>query len=184
MIGELALDRSVTRENMLTRPNRMGTTAIEEPSSYMQTLTRYLENIMTSTLLGLPREIKELIYFDALSHAAERILALPLLPEVKNINPNGVAAIAKDVRFLVEFVQGLENSAMLQGTLEELEQTVALLQVENSDDYYDMALRNRLYSRVNAYNGPILLEKLTHTVEAPSRAAATMANFSSRFGLR
>jgi exocyst complex component 6 len=45
-----------------------------EPSNYMQTLTRYLSNIMNSTLLGLPREIKELIYFDALSHAAEMIL--------------------------------------------------------------------------------------------------------------
>lgn len=45
-----------------------------EPSNYMQTLTRYLSNIMNSTLLGLPREIKELIYFDALSHAAEKIL--------------------------------------------------------------------------------------------------------------
>lgn len=52
----------------------MALTATEEPSSYMQTLTQYLSNIMTSTLLGLPREIKELIYFDALSHAAERIL--------------------------------------------------------------------------------------------------------------
>lgn len=29
---------------------------------------------MGSTLLGLPREIKELIYFDALSHAANKIL--------------------------------------------------------------------------------------------------------------
>jgi hypothetical protein len=45
-----------------------------EPSNYMQTLTRYLSNIMNSTLLGLPREIKELIYFDALSHAANMIL--------------------------------------------------------------------------------------------------------------
>ncbi len=40
----------------------------------MQTLTRYLSNIMNSTLLALPREIKELIYFDALSHAVARIL--------------------------------------------------------------------------------------------------------------
>lgn len=40
----------------------------------MQTLTRYLSNIMNSVLLGLPREIKELIYFDALSHAANKIL--------------------------------------------------------------------------------------------------------------
>lgn len=45
-----------------------------EPSNYMQTLTRYLSNIMNSTLLGLPREIRELIYFDALSHAANKIL--------------------------------------------------------------------------------------------------------------
>jgi hypothetical protein len=40
----------------------------------MVTLTQFLENIMISTLLGLPREIKELIYFDALSHAANKIL--------------------------------------------------------------------------------------------------------------
>lgn len=52
----------------------MSTTAATEPSNYVQTLTRYLSNIMNSTLLGLPREIKELIYYDALNHAAERIL--------------------------------------------------------------------------------------------------------------
>lgn len=40
----------------------------------MQTLTRYLSNIMTTVLLGLPTEIKELIYFDALSHTATMIL--------------------------------------------------------------------------------------------------------------
>ena len=40
----------------------------------MMTLTQYLENIMTTVLLGLPTEIKELIYFDALSHAATKIL--------------------------------------------------------------------------------------------------------------
>lgn len=43
----------------------------------MQTLTIFLHNIMNSTLLGLPREIKELIYFDALSHAANKILVSP-----------------------------------------------------------------------------------------------------------
>ena len=40
----------------------------------MQTLTQYLSNIMNTVLLGLPTEIKELIYFDALSHAATKIL--------------------------------------------------------------------------------------------------------------
>lgn len=53
---------------------RTASTVEKEPSNYMQTLTRYLSNIMNSTLLGLPREIKELIYFDALSHTAEKIL--------------------------------------------------------------------------------------------------------------
>lgn len=45
----------------------------------MQTLTTYLSNIMGSVLLGLPTEIKELIYFDALSHAATMILVSALL---------------------------------------------------------------------------------------------------------
>lgn len=54
--------------------SRLATSVSPDPSNYMQTLTRYLSNIMNSTLLGLPREIKELIYFDALSHAAEKIL--------------------------------------------------------------------------------------------------------------
>ncbi len=48
----------------------------------MMTLTQFLENIMVSTLLGLPREIKELIYFDALSHAANKILVRPLFPSL------------------------------------------------------------------------------------------------------
>ena len=52
----------------------MAPTLEMEPSNYMQTLTRYLSNIMNSVLLGLPTEIKELIYFDALSHAATMIL--------------------------------------------------------------------------------------------------------------
>jgi hypothetical protein len=52
----------------------MSPTPQSEPSNYMQTLTRFLSNIMNSTLLGLPTEIKELIYFDALSHAANMVL--------------------------------------------------------------------------------------------------------------
>lgn len=52
----------------------MGTTSDGEPSDYIDELTRYLSTIMGSVLLGLPTEIKELIYFDALSHAATKIL--------------------------------------------------------------------------------------------------------------
>lgn len=172
-----------------------------EPSNYMQTLTGYLSNIMNSTLLGLPREIKELIYFDALSHAAELILGLPLSPEVRKINPNGVAALAKDVDYLAEFVDSLENAPILKENLDELQQTVQLMQTENPDEYYDTSIRNRKFGRVNAMNGPMLLEKymtfamyharslligfsrLTHSVQSPIRTDR-LANFSSRFGMR
>lgn len=52
---------------MATKPNT-------EASNYMQELTRYLHNIMSSVLLALPTEIKGFLYFDALSHASNAIL--------------------------------------------------------------------------------------------------------------
>ncbi|UKZ68867.1 uncharacterized protein TrAtP1_009887 [Trichoderma atroviride] len=120
-----------------------------EPSNYMQTLTRYLSNIMNSTLLGLPREIKELIYFDALSHAAEKILALPLSSEVRHINGHGVSALAQDVNYLTDFVGSLENGQMLRENLDELQQTVNLMQSDNHDEFYDISIRNKKYGRVD-----------------------------------
>lgn len=71
----------------------MATTSSTDPSNYMQELTRYLSNIMNSVLLGLPTEIKELIYFDALSHAANMILVrfaspgLPLCSPLEAFSP-------------------------------------------------------------------------------------------------
>ena len=181
----------------------------------MQTLTQYLSNIMMSVLLGLPTEIKELIYFDALSHAATKILvspnghkisqgsrrdssqSLPLSDEVKRINPNGVAALAIDVQYLSDFVETL-NNPILQKNLDELRQTVALMQSDNSDEYYDVSTRNKKYGRVDAMNGPLLLEKfessqptyppeltanmyrLTASIQSPTRAEKFTA-FSSKF---
>ncbi|KAK4060228.1 uncharacterized protein Triagg1_10853 [Trichoderma aggressivum f. europaeum] len=155
-----------------------------EPSNYMQTLTRYLSNIMNSTLLGLPREIKELIYFDALSHAAEKILppkALPLSPEVRHINGHGVFALAQDVNYLTEFVGSLENGQMLRENLDELQQTVNLMQSDNHEEFYDISIRNKKYGRVDVLNGPILLEKLLPTAQ-PSGRAAPLSNLS-RFAI-
>lgn len=84
--------------------------------------------------------------------------SLPLSPEVKSISPYGVAALAKDVQYLTEFVDTLDNP-ILKENLDELQQTVALLQADNSDEFYDIATRNKKYGRVDAVNGPILLEK-------------------------
>jgi hypothetical protein len=173
-----------------------------EPSNYMQTLTTYLSNIMNSTLLGLPRAIKELIYFDALSHAANKILALPLSPEVKHISPSAVAMLAQDVQYLTEFVENLENGTMLKENLDELQQTVNLMQSENHDEFFDISVRNKKYGRVDALNGPILLEKymttttpvrlknytlrlhrLTPIPSALGRSVQQLGNLSTRFGI-
>ncbi|KAI1818802.1 exocyst complex subunit Sec15-like-domain-containing protein [Poronia punctata] len=162
----------------------MAYTAPSEPSNYIQTLTTYLSNIMSTTLLGLPREIKELIYFDALSHAASKILALPLSPDVKKINPNGVAALSHDVQHLTTFVDGLENGFMLRSNLDELEQTIQLLQAENTDEFFDVSIRNKKYGRVDAMNGPMLLEKLTQQISNAGGTSQRFANFSSNLSSR
>jgi hypothetical protein len=77
---------------------------------------------------------------------------------------------------------------MLQQNLDELQQTVELLQSDNHDEFFDISTRNKKYGRVDALNGPVLLEKLTQAAENPARSApATLPNFSnisSRFGLR
>jgi hypothetical protein len=95
--------------------------------------------------------------------------ALPLSPEVKRINPNGVAALAKDVGYLINFVNSLENAAILRENLDELQQTVTLMQTDNPDEFYDVATRNKKFGRVDALNGPRILEKyVTSSVDYPS----------------
>lgn len=66
-----------------------------------------------------------------------------------------------DVRYLVDFVDSLEVP-ILKENLDELQQTVQLMQAENPDEYYDISTRNKKYGRVDAMNGPILLEKYDH----------------------
>jgi len=56
----------------------------------MTELTAYLSNIMGSVLLGLPDEMKEVIYLDALIHAASHILVSSLSylpPNTANTSP-------------------------------------------------------------------------------------------------
>jgi len=67
--------------------------------------------------------------------------------------------MAKDVKYLTEFVGSLENSFMLEQTLDELHQTVALMGAESADEFFDISTRNKKYGRVNPQYGAILLEK-------------------------
>lgn len=48
---------------------------------------------------------------------------------------------------------------ILRENLDELQQTVHLMQAENTDEFYDISTRNKKYGRVDAINGPVLLEK-------------------------
>lgn len=85
--------------------------------------------------------------------------ALPLSSEVKHINAHGVSALAQDVDYLTEFVSSLENGQMLRENLDELQQTVNLMQSDNHEEFFDISVRNKKYGRVDALNGPALLEK-------------------------
>lgn len=48
---------------------------------------------------------------------------------------------------------------MLRENLDELQQTINLMQSENHEEFFDISIRNKKYGRVDALNGPILLEK-------------------------
>lgn len=78
---------------------------------------------------------------------------------MKNINSNGVTALAQDVQYLTEFVSSLENGQMLRENLDELQQTINLMASDNHEEFFDISIRNKKYGRVDALNGPILLEK-------------------------
>lgn len=51
------------------------------------------------------------------------------------------------------------GAPVLQENLDELKQTVQLMQSDNPDEFYDISRRNKLYGRVDALNGPRILEK-------------------------
>jgi exocyst complex component 6 len=56
-------------------------------------------------------------------------------------------------------VDSLENAPILRENLDELQQTINLMQTENPDEFYDVATRNKKFGRVDALNGPRILEK-------------------------
>jgi hypothetical protein len=140
---------------------RLALANTNKPSLYMQELTQYLSANIESVLIGLPTDIKELIYFDALSRAANSIQALPLDPNVKRITPAAARLLSQDVEHLAQFVSSLRNP-ILSENLDELVQTVALMQTTDPDEFFDVSQANKKYGRVDRNNGAILLEKFVH----------------------
>ncbi|KAF2747738.1 exocyst complex subunit Sec15-like protein [Sporormia fimetaria CBS 119925] len=167
---------------MATKPNT-------EASPYMRDLTRYLDDIAKSVLLALPPEIKALIYFDALSHASNAILDLTLDDTVKRITPAAVRNLATDTQFLSSFVERLGNPNLM-ANLDELMQTVALMATDNTDEFFDVAQRNKKYGKVDNMKGAILIEKVTEgaavAAQSPAKPAVAerFGTLGSRFGIR
>ncbi|CCX31529.1 exocyst complex subunit Sec15-like-domain-containing protein [Pyronema domesticum] len=159
----------------------MGTKPKDKPSEYLQQMTLFLNNIMGSALLALPEDIKGLIYFDALSHIATSIIALPRSESVKKINKTAVKDLATDVAYLQKFVSGLGQPMLLE-VFVELGQTVDLLQNDNPDEFYDIGLRMKKYANVDPLTGPILLEKLMMgESEMKTPAAPARTGFAAKF---
>lgn len=81
---------------------------------------------------------------------------------VKRITPAAVQNLATDTAFLSSFVERLNNPILMEN-LDELLQTVALMGTENTDEFFDVALRNRKYGKVDNMKGAILIEKYVFT---------------------
>lgn len=145
----------------------MSTFVPDSASPYMQELTRYLSNIMSSVLLGLPPQIKELIYFESLSHISTSLLALPTDQLIRRISPQAVTAYRLDVDHLVDFVSGLGDTVLTEG-LDELRQTVELMSAASvpggraEEEFFDAERGRKRFGRVDRANGAELLEKYVY----------------------
>ncbi|KAK5129521.1 hypothetical protein LTR08_003180 [Meristemomyces frigidus] len=137
-----------------------------EVSPYMTELTRYLANIMSSVLVGLPEGVKDTLYFSALAFIGDALLRLPLDEGVVRITRQAARAWVMDAGHLVEFVQGLDEEhgpERLLGGLEELRQMGDLmgLAVEGEGDvFFDSSVRGVRFGRVDKLKGAELLEKV------------------------
>ncbi len=143
---------------------------------------------MSSVLLALPTDVKEFIYFDALSHASTAILNLTLDESVKRITPSAVASLATDTQYLSSFVSSLHNPILMEN-LDELTQTVALMGTDDSLEFYDISQRNKKYGKVDNLKGAILLEKCQDAAQVAAQSPSIggskerFGTLGSRFGL-
>lgn len=135
-------------------------------------LTRYLSSIMNSVLLSLPNELKNLMLFNAISHTASAILSLPLSDSVSRITTSAVAQLKMDINELVQYVETLPTAPILLESLDELIQTVALMETDSPEEFYDISLRNKKYRNVDPMKGPVLLEKVVKDSPVPAGLAS------------
>ena len=135
----------------------------DDVSDYMQELTQYLANTMSAVLLGLPEQIKDSIYFEALKHIGNGLLALPLDSSIQTITPQSGAAYQLDVGHLVDFVENLPERDFLLPSLDELRQTSDLMGLASEgkgEDFFDQSSSGKRFPAVDKLKGAELLEKV------------------------
>ncbi|KAF9110162.1 hypothetical protein BGX27_006704 [Mortierella sp. AM989] len=142
-------------------------------STYIQELVSFLSVVMSATLQNLPDSIRTFVYYDALEHLAAQLHGIFTDPSVKHINQNFVSVFDKDVRYLEDFVETLENPNVTQ-TFLSLRQLINLLLSENTEEYMDPEVRSKRYTQVKSDDVTRMLEKLmTAPVVAPTTQEKT-----------
>ncbi|KAK9377909.1 exocyst complex subunit Sec15-like-domain-containing protein [Lipomyces chichibuensis] len=172
------------------------------PSSYLSDMVNFLETLVDSTLVNLPRSITSFIYFDAFDHLATKLLDL-LLNAGRRISKAAVLNFNRDICYLENFVGNIGSSSSkrrdvslnpgaldnsknvkhrseedadnsLLTTFTELRQTIDLLLSPNVEEYNNTEIRMRKYGRVKPQNAAALVEKIFAPPATPSR---TMKRF-------
>ncbi|OLL23276.1 Centromere/microtubule-binding protein cbf5, partial [Neolecta irregularis DAH-3] len=136
------------------------------PSMYLQELVSFLTTAISSTLLNLPQSIQVFIYFDALDHLASMLMSLLLKAVSQPLSEAGLANFDADVRYLEDFVQGLNQPTLATAdTFLELRQSVNLLLAGKYEDYMTTEKRLRQYHRLTPQNASVLLERIFNSPE-------------------
>jgi exocyst complex component 6 len=155
----------------------------QDVEDYMQELTQYLANTMSSVLLGLPERIKRQIYVEALTHISAGLLALPLDSSQLRLSAYSVAQYQLDIGHLVDFVESLPEKDLLLPTLDELRQTTDLMGLAaegKGEEFFDQSKSSGRFAKVDKIKGAELLEKVEtrrqSTLLAPANRSPTIGD--------
>ncbi|RKP09983.1 exocyst complex subunit Sec15-like-domain-containing protein [Thamnocephalis sphaerospora] len=130
-----------------------------QPAGYLTELTAYLKEIFTTAITNLPAGITSFVRINAMDHVATTMNKMLLGPQVKKFNLHFVATIDVDVSFLERFVEDMGDPMLLE-VFVELRQVITLLMSDNRNEYLDVQMRNRKYSRLKPALVMSLFEKL------------------------
>ncbi|GAA5827165.1 hypothetical protein JCM11251_001148 [Rhodosporidiobolus azoricus] len=127
-------------------PPRPGQAA--EASGYLQDLIDFVSTVMMSVLISLPEFAKDYVYRGALQHVSRVLQSYLTDRDPRAISDAGLAYLARDVRWLNEYVASLGNDN-LADVFTELNQTLTLLTSHpNVADYLDPSVRQQHFSKV------------------------------------